>query len=291
MTYFLNHSLVDKFRGAWVGSYLGGIKSPQEAHHQSHPAWGKIAEIGVQSLIELGYLDLIHWQEQILLIDPTLLNLAGSAKIGEAIWATLPIMLFFHEQPHKLTLELSSALNFWLHPQESAPTGLAVAKAIAILLSKNPYPLEIIKQTDLEIILGLPSKFWQDLPCLESAIKEITRHTPPGQVSIAIACYCFLYTPEDFRLSIKRAILAPQPELITPLVGILSGSYNGFWGIPFNWYWESLNLSPSLSERLVIKSDQSKLIDHLFNTWAGHYRPPTNTLSWRNQIVTAPASK
>lgn len=289
MNYSLkSYSLVNKFRGAWLGSYLGVAKAPDQRYSEKLLGAGKIAELGAKSLVKIGYLDLVHWQEQTQISDPTLLNLAGLLQIPEAIWASLPVILFYHEQPQKLAPALLSTLNFWLHPQASPAPGLALGSAIALLLGKNPHAPEIITHTDLGMILGLPNKFWQNLPCLELAIKEITRHTSPSYGPIAIACYCFLSTPEDFSLSIRRAILAPQPEITAALVGILSGAYNGFRGIPFSWYWESRELSNSLSGNLV--SDRYQLIDQLFAVWAGHYHTPPNP-AWQNQIVTVPASR
>ncbi len=289
-----NHSLINKFRGAWLGSYGGAAKAQQYSNKPSNKPLvaGQIAELGAQSLVKVGYLDLASWQEQVQIIDPNLLNLAGSLPISEAIWASLPVILFYHEQPHKLAPALSSTLNFWLHPQESSALGLALGEAIALLLRKNCRPQEIINQTELEKILGLSTKFWQNLPCLEFALKEITAHTSPSYRAIAIACYCFLSTPEDFSLSIRRAILAPQPEITAALVGILSGAYNGFRGIPWGWYGESRNLfiNSSESESGNLVSDRYQLIDQLFAAWAGHYHIPLN-LAWQNQIVTVPASK
>ena len=292
----MSYSLLNKFRGAWLGSYLGHYPKTIKVDQKELPRWSKIAEIGAQSLISLGDLNLTHYREQVRLSDPSLLNLVGSANLGEAIWATLPVILFFQEQPHKLAPKLLSALEFWLHSQESAPTGLAMGEAIALLLDKNSDPLDIIDQTDLGKTLGLSTKFWQDLPCLETAIKEITRHTPPSQIPLAIACYCFLCTPKDFSLSIRRATLFSQAEITATLVGILSGAYNGLSGMPFNWYGElldsSLTLSPNSSGDFKIggvgevshNENRLHLSDRLFTTWAGHYHPPEK--SWRNHLVT-----
>ncbi len=303
----MNFSLLNKFRGAWLGSYLGNylgvIKVLSQGSGGKFSGAGRISELGAASLIKVGSLDLVRWQENIRLIDPNLLDLARSLQVSEAIQAALPVILFYHEQPQKLTPALLSTLDFWLHSPESPDISLAIAEAIAFLLRKNPDPQKIITQTELGYLLQLPPQFWQELPCLELAIKEITRQTTPSCVPIAIACYCFLCTPEDFSLSIRRAKIAPQPELVTPLVGILSGAYNGLGGIPFNWYAESQNLSetsslkssiaplPNSSTHVLIGDAQYQLIDQLFAVWAGHYQTSLNTISWQNQMVTAPTSK
>jgi hypothetical protein len=297
----MNFSLIDKFRGAWLGSYLGAIKAPSQGSKEQFLEAGEIARLGAQSLVKVGSLDLVHWQEQMQIGDPSLLSLAGTLQICEAIQAALPVILFYHEQPHKLAPALLSTLDFWLYAPESAAIGLGVAEAIAFLLRKNPCPQEIIEQTNLGEMLQLSPQFWQELPCLELAIKEITHHTAPSHVPMAIACYCFLCTPEDFSLSIRRAKIAPKPELVTPLVGILSGAYNGLRGVPRQWYAESFSLSESLlpkssidllptrSKQVFIGDAQYQLIDQLFAVWAGHYQIPSNTAGyWQDQIVNAP---
>lgn len=271
-TTVMNSSLIDKFRGAWLGSYLDAIKAPSQDYEKKFLAVGKIARLGAQSLVKVGYLDLVHWQEQIHIEDNCLLNLAGTLQIGEVIQTALPVILFYHEQPSKLAPALLSILDFWLYSSESAVLGLEVAGTIAHLLRRKPDPQEMITQTNLGELLQLSPQFWQELPCLELAIKEISRHTAPSDVPIAIACYCFLCTPEDFSLSIRRAKIAPKSELVTPLVGIFSGAYNGLRGFPWQW----------------IGDDQYQLIDQLFAVWAGHYQISANPMSWQNQIVTVP---
>jgi hypothetical protein len=300
----MNFSLINKFRGAWLGSYLAAIKAPSQGYGGKFLGAGKIAGLGAQSLVQVGYLDLVHWQEQMRIMDPNLLDLARSLQISEAIWATLPVTLFYHEQPQKLAPALLLTLDFWLHAPDATALGLGVAEAIAFLLKPNPCPQEIMEQTHLGEMLNLSPQFWQELPCLELAIKEITRHTAPSHVPIAIACYCFLCTPEDFSLSIRRAKIVPQLELVTPLVGILSGAYNGLRGVPWQWYAESLSLSesflpkssidllPNLSKQVSISDAQYQLIDQLFAVWTGHYQIAANTATpWQNQIVTVPTLK
>ena len=297
----ISFSLIDRFRGAWLGSYLGAIKTSSQGYEENFLGVEKIADLGAQNLVKVGYLDLVHWQEQLRVMNPKLLSLAGTLEICEAIRAALPVILFYHEQPQKLSPALLSALELWLHSSESIVLGIGMAEAIAQLLRKNPCPQEIMAQTNLGELLQLPPQFWHELPCLELAIKEITRHTNPSYVSMAIACYCFLCTPEDFSLSIRRANIAPKPELVIPLVGILSGAYNGLRGIPWQWYTESLGLFKSLSPKssidlsskpspqVLIDEAQYQLIDQLFAVWAGHYQAASNTGGyWQDQIVNAP---
>ena len=276
----MTYSLLNKFRGAWLGGYLGSLATQGKLPS----LWGQIAKLGAQSLIKLGYLDLAHWQQEVS-IDPELLKLIGTAKSSEVVWAVLPVILFYHEQPRKLIPQLLSALNFWLVPNASPQSGVALGEAIALLLGKNPQPHHLIDRTSLKEILSLPRGFWQELPCLELALKEINFHTPKDYRAVAIACYVFLNTPKDFRLSIQRSVLSPPAEVTTTLTGMLSGTYNGLSGIPLNWYWQNLELA----------TNQQEAIDSLFAGWSGvhHLLKPmdrTNPRTYLRQVVTAPFS-
>jgi hypothetical protein len=274
----MTYSLLNKFRGAWLGGCLGaGISKETPAS-----PWGQIAKLGAKSLIKLGYLDLDHWQEEVA-ADPALLKLIGTAKSSEVVWAVLPVILFYHEQPQKLAPQLLSAINFWQIPPASPQMGLALGATIALLLGENPQLHHLIDRSNLRELLGLPETFWQELPCLELALKEINFHTPKDYRSVAIACYSFLSTPQDFRLSIQRSVLPPPAGIAPTLTGILSGAYNSLSSIPLHWYWQNLELA----------TNQQEIIDNLFAGWSGVYQMPksedrTNPRRYLRQVVTVP---
>jgi hypothetical protein len=301
------YSLFNRFQGAWLGSVIATARfransqSNSQSNSQPNP-WEQIATIGIQSLIQQGYLDLHQWQAQIAATNPDLLKLVGTATASEAVWATLPISLFYHE--HYTTTKLLSAINFWLAPDESPHLGLAMGEAIALLLDQdfhkdfpqgfnqgfnhnsqpnNPAtrPLPAAFQQLLSRTFKISPSFWENLPCLDSAIKVINSQTPASQVPLAITCYCILSTPEDFALAIDRVAITPQPEIAVALTGFLSGAYNTLRGIPLSWQTQVNSGIINLGINSGIDSgiDYYQLVDRLFATWSGvyhHHSPQGN---------------
>ncbi|NJL89617.1 MAG: hypothetical protein HC916_07325 [Coleofasciculaceae cyanobacterium SM2_1_6] len=300
------YSLFNKFQGAWLGSVVATARfraksqpnsqvnsPPNPPSNSSSNPWEQIATIGIQSLIQQGYLELNHWQAQIATTNPDLLKLVGTATASEAVWATLPVSLFYHE--HYTTTKLLSALDLWLAPEESPHLGLAMGEAIALLLDQDfyenfpqgfnhnsqsgnsaPRPLPIAFQQLLSRTLPISPSFWGNLPCLEIAIKVINSLVPTSQVPLAISCYCFLSTPEDFTLSIHRAAATPQPEMAIAFTGFLSGAYNTLRGIPLSW---QTQVNSGLNSGFNSGLSHYQLVDRLFATWSGvyhHYRPQGN---------------
>ncbi len=292
------YSLFNKFQGAWLGSLIATARFRTNSQPNSQPnfqsnPWQQIATIGMQSLIQQGCLDLNHWQAQIVATNPDLLKLVGTGTASEAVWATLPVSLFYHE--HYTTTKLLSGINLWLAPDESPHLGLAMGEAIALLLDQDFHkdfpqdfnqrfnrnsqpdnsttrPLPIDFQRLLSRTFNLSPSFWENLPCLDSAIKVINSQTPASQVPLAISCYCILSTPEDFALSIDRAAATPQPEIAIALTGFLSGAYNTLRGIPLSWQTQ-INSEINLGINSGINSgiDYHKMVDRLFATWSGVY--------------------
>jgi hypothetical protein len=78
-----------------------------------------------------------------------------------------------------------------------------------------------------------------------------------------LAIYCFLSTPEDFRIAIRRAYqIEDRSQFICALTGILAGAYNSLTGIPLNGY-------IATQERL----QWLLTAQNLLTTWAGVYQP------------------
>ena len=90
------------------------------------------------------------------------------------------------------------------------------------------------------------------------------------QTAIALACYCLITTPNDFKLSITRTLyLQPQLAWLTAaFTGTLSGAYNGLMGIPWNWRSRFCHHPDFTSE--------NQLIEQLFKKWLGIYSIHSN---------------
>lgn len=295
----MRYSLLSRFRGALLGSLLGEIlgsgsesrafphrlllrvqskdnNSVETSYIAAQSNWSKIATCGTQSLIHCGRLDLEDWQLESSKIQLTLLK--NTAKPSEAALATLPIALFFHDDQDKLRQKLRQAAAYWQSQAEYEGV-LAVGYAIASALTEKinhtcliPQILSFLGTTQtaigqqLELVQSLIDKS----AALETAVSQLRRASirqetdTDAVTAIALAFYCFLSTPEDFRLSISRAsYISDKSQMISALTGAISGAYNSNVGIPVSWR--------RAANKIKISSERQQLTERLFAVWSGVY--------------------
>jgi hypothetical protein len=272
----MRYSLVYRVRGAFLGAFLGeSLSNPKSCN------LGKIAVLGTESLISLGKLDPDDWlkrQEKAGIKLETNIN-----SWGQIIVATLPVVIFFHENLEKMReniLEVLRILNCQ-HEQIVIDASLIVGYAIAQSLNEKLDPRHLISETIS--FLGktstcVPQQLIKvnDLLTkgagLATAQKELS--SPETLITnIGLAFYSFLSTLEDFPLTICRANqnhdFANQ-NFTGAIAGVLSGAYNSTVGIPVN-----LQLSPSLTNSPTWGchnfSQILKLADTMMAVWSGVY--------------------
>jgi hypothetical protein len=96
---------------------------------------------------------------------------------------------------------------------------------------------------------------------------------------MAMALYCFLGTPEDFRLSLLRSTRQfPLSPLTAALVGAMSGCRNTIAGLPLQWrspFQQRCSDACLLRSRWGVETeiDLLHLADLLLAHWAGFYHP------------------
>lgn len=280
----MRYCLVSRVRGTFLGALVGEnlfLAKRQKQFQVSQSGeissrWQTLATLTSESLIELGRFDCRDWlkrQQQAGII-------LGESP-SEVILATLPIALFFHENPLKLRQNLLEAVKVWQDEQLYQDWTLVVGYAIAQSLTQKLAPLTLIPQT-VSFLEKTPTKVPQILLKLNNLLEEQvgleriqTEFSREEKLShaMAIALYCFLSTLEQFPLSVSRASwvnwLSP---FISAITGALSGAYNSTAGIPVRWQllvckpkssqWQRTNLSQVL-----------KLADVLVATWSGVYNP------------------
>lgn len=300
----MRYSLLSRFRGALLGSLLGEMlgndscrKSADEGFWLTSPTrgenqiaqtkaisflpsdWSQIATCGTESLIDCGGLDLEDWVRHTSQKQASFALLKATASSNEAAVATLPIALFFHEDQIKLRQQLLKA-GIWQRESQDCEGILAVGYAIALALTEKLDCTTLIPQT-LAYLGTTQSPLVQQLQQVQTLIKQgagldttITQlrreaqcrreSAPCPHTSIALAFYCFLSTPEDFRLCVSRAVRISRYHQITAtLTGAIAGAYNSTIGIPVGWRL-ALNRSSSGIERL-------QLADRLLAVWSGVY--------------------
>ncbi|MDF5711100.1 MAG: ADP-ribosylglycohydrolase family protein [Nostoc sp. S4] len=276
----MRYSLVSRFRGTLLGVLLGeNLDFGRGIQPQNYPDGTMAMIVGIESLISLGRLDLNDWiaRQQKASVDLAPTNI---------ILATLPVALFFHENPIKLRQNLLDVLQIWDDDPVVRDGTLAVGYAIALALTEKLDPLTLIPQI-ISFLGETPTSIPKKLLRIENLLAQgagletvQAEFTSKEKLSntIAIAFYCFLSTSEDFRLAVLRAtknghtiedatsLMARSTSVIT---AALSGAYNTTAGIPLNW---RLFLQRNLPASELTSFEQMlELADALVAVWSGLY--------------------
>ncbi|AVH72773.1 ADP-ribosylglycohydrolase family protein [Nostoc sp. 'Lobaria pulmonaria (5183) cyanobiont'] len=283
----MRYSPISRFKGTLLGALLGGsLASDGKVQFESYLDLGRMAVLGIQSLIALGRLDLDDWIERQQEESP---HLIATDHISiKVIIATLPVALFFHENPIKLRQNLLRVLKIWEDDPVVRDGTLAVGYAIALALTEKLNPLTLIPQTISfigETPTSIPKKLLRVQNLLEQGAGLSTTQAEFAKEeklsnTIAMAFYCFLSTLEDFRLTVLQATHNGNSQVqdATPLrsqatgaiTGALSGAYNGTGGIPVNWQVLLLQRNSS-AWGLTSFSQMLELTDAFVAVWSGVY--------------------
>ncbi|WP_445631349.1 ADP-ribosylglycohydrolase family protein [Nostoc sp. DSM 114167] len=287
----MRYSPISRFKGTLLGAILGGsLASGGKVQFESSLDLGKMAILGIQSLIALGRLDLDNWIERQQEESPHLVVTDDiSIKI---IIATLPVALFFHENPIKLRQNLLRVLKIWEDDPVIRDGTLAVGYAIALALTEKLDPLTLIPQTISfigETPTSIPKKLLRVQNLLEQGAGLSTTQAEFAKEeklsnTIAMAFYCFLSTLEDFRLTVLQATHNRNSQQDATLLnsqatgaitGALSGAYNGIGGIPVNWQVLLLQRNSPVWG-LTSFSQVLELTDAFVGVWSGVYNLTLN---------------
>jgi ADP-ribosylglycohydrolase len=288
----MRYSPISRFKGTLLGALLGGSLAPGgKVQFESYLDLGRMAVLGIQSLIVLGRLDLDDWIER---QQEESLHLVATDDISiKRIIATLPVALFFHENPVKLRQNLLRVLKIWEDDPVVRDGTLAVGYAIALALNEKLDPLTLIPQTISfigETPTSIPKKLLRVQNLLEQGVGLSTAQAEFAKEeklsnTIGMAFYCFLSTLEDFRLTVLQATHNHNSQVqgatllnsqaTGAITGALSGAYNGIGGIPVNWQVLLLR-SNSPVWGLTSFSQMLELTDAFVGVWSGVYNLTLN---------------
>ena len=276
----MRYSLLLRFQGALVGSHLGenGLSVEQLASQQL----ANQTKIGIEMTdILLGPEKLLEFKgEKLAESCKNWLNWKDIGNSSRAAIALTPVSLMFHEKPSLLKDKIERVLTIGEYPDQILEDVLIWGYAIALALQEELIPNRFINQiidrmrtakTPLLEQLVTIEKFLARNASLAEVVSYISHQNQPSQGAIALALYCFGYTPEDFRLCLLRALAAQyQPQITAALVGALAGAYNSFSGIPINW--RILSQKQSSLQYIYYQSER------LFALWSGVYQPSSKLI-------------
>lgn len=315
----MRYSLLSRFRGVLLGAAVGEVfgwycqgRSPLQLQHKyldinciyqgknSQKIEIQESEFHLKPLAVI-YAESLIYNGNLINIDDSKINLLKTSGINSKIncnsnnfLATLPIMMYFHENTEKMQakleefakiemIEASLALGFVIAQvlQEKVDRVRLIPEVISYFneeilskLGENQQYLILIQQLQqLQILL----EHGASLEIIKNSLLRSTQISP-NISAIIIALYCFLSTPEDWHLSVIRgARLGFAPQLTCGIIGALSGAYNSMAGIPLGW---RLNFAKTDENEDLLKmlwgmrstEEIIELSDRLLASWAGVYQ-------------------
>ena len=209
---------------------------------------------------------------------------------SEGLTAALPIALFFHDDEIKLRQALVKTVS-----PENLAGAMAISTAIAIALREKLQPMDLIPQT-----IAVLEQWLEATPSLTDLLnpleqvqvglgQHVSLHTIAARLqpsllpihrTIAIAFYCFLSTPEDFQLSVLRAVqVANAPGAgasAGALTGAISGAHNSTIGIPLAW--RRLGSVRAIESEKSPEPEFAQLASRLWAVWSGALEPEISRL-------------
>ena len=257
----MKHLLLNRFQGALIGVNLIYIDQQRLIPNRLITEITPSLMTGISYLIRPDKLDTNQWAKNIFSDIPS---------PERAMVAMLPLMLFFHNDRVKLREALIDVSHTWQLDWETYSSALAIGYIISRSLTESFSQRAIIPQL-LDEMSNIHPLLFQELSTIDrllndsSSLQEIIQRTAidshPIIAATTIAIYCFLSTPEDFSLAIRRADRGGDRSGLTcALTGMMAGTQNSLAGIPLNGY-------------LATQDRFGWLLaaENLLNAWAGVY--------------------
>ena len=261
----MQSSLLHRFQAALLGAVIG------EQIGTERSGRSRTQEVPLDHLM-FFYAESLIDPERIEPPDHKLLQ--QSLTTPEAAIALLPVFLFFHEDFLKLRQNVQEVTQFWQNAAISDMDLYAVGFTLSQALLEKLEPRHLISQwlsamreltegmSSLQRLQKIEALIQQKIG-LEEAVQVILTlsDATTGDAAIALAIYCFLSTPGDFRLSVLRASQTGyQVPIVAAITGMLSGAHNSTTGLPIEW-----RLSVTQEPKILHTATQ------LLAQWSGIY--------------------
>jgi len=257
----MQDSLMNRFRGAFWGLGLGELALTRSDSLRpdsvNNSLWSMQTLAATQRWLRLG--------TGLLKREP----LQHSQLLPDLV----PIALLYHDQPQQMQQALRDAYAasqpIISRPDDAQPSSAQPSSAIdsavigqsfSLILRERFVAVELIPQVirDLDLALHLPlvQKLLQiqsgltqsaDLAAIAHLLEAAGTDAAvtPTNFALVLAFYCFLSSPDEFQLSLRRLqrliavaefnSLAIDPVLAGGILGGVSGLYNGLVGLPMGW--------------------------------------------------------
>jgi|GEM_PF-5368674 len=271
----MEKSVLSRFQGGLLGSMMA------ETLIKNNPlqTGNKLQEIRFHFLnrFRVANLDEREWMN---FYSDEMFPCQNTLSSSEMALVTLPLALLFYDNPILFKEILEKIGAIWLEPKEVIEDVLIWGKAIAYLLQGKPATNNFIARI-LELEEKLSTPLIEDLKVIQKLlpsqtgleqVKSILSRSNNGSRAIAYTLYYFSYTPEDFPLTVKRAVsqTTSSVQITAALTGAMAGVYNSYSGIPVSW---RLALKQNLDAEEIFQYAK-----RLFAWWCGVYLPEKTDL-------------
>jgi hypothetical protein len=275
----MQKSLITKLQGGLAGMYIAqkvrmsqsetpGGPTEENFRQQQKNAFKNYALLSgasVESIIHCRSVNIEDW------MVATNRLLEGD---GHSI-AITPIAMYLHDDVQLLQTTLSTIGDRYRLDRITVDSLLFLGTAIAYLLSERATPETLVPKV-LESLPTSDNRLTDQLKLIQECavdtdqpstitelIATIARRQQPFILPVAMATYCFLCTPNSYKLAVQRSAQIPrQPFVTLAMTGILLGTHNGLATIPASWYAEGLRGADQLLQSA----------ERLLSTWSGVYQ-------------------
>ncbi|MEM6613401.1 MAG: ADP-ribosylglycohydrolase family protein [Cyanobacteria bacterium P01_C01_bin.72] len=285
-----SYNTYDRFLGSWWGSILGQalVQQPADSSSSEHifaQPWLLRRRQVAETLIESE----LRWSDANFVVDEQFVTQNGQqarvAKHYSNILSLLPLIIFCVSEQNlqpKITAEYNLKLAKLIPHNLVTPDILLWCYLLTTVLnssSLNSKSASTVNMLDVATLVQdkqlLESPLGEKLILVSQGVKrgislsslreKLAAKNNLQATAIALSWYCFITTPQDFNLSIRRAALSGHnlAWLTTALTGTLSGAYNGMARISLTWR--------TRKEQQQNADLENHLFQKLFQSWSGVY--------------------
>jgi hypothetical protein len=256
----MHYSLINRFRGALLGTAIGEILG---ANCQQPQAWREIEHWGFRNPVEPSAWGKMAVMQAHFLINEKCRIPIPNANDEKVMIALIPIALFYHEDLTLLKIHLEAALG-------CASTDNAADNASADNTADNAADNAADNTAD---------------NTADSASAQVLERCLQIGEAIALTLQEKSAPHPDFRLTLLQTAKLPHPQVHCAIAGALAGAAHSIAGIPPSWRQRLNNAGYASFWGLTSEAELLKIADDLLAAWSGVYHPTQRLI---NPVVAAP---
>ena len=311
----MTHDTFDRFQGIWLGSIIGqaliddrSSNSKVELSMDVTPNWLVTRKQVAQMLLEADKWSFEDLPRKIVFLQEKIIDAPDNPRVitsearqldkllvyGSHVLSLLPLIIFYGDDLNSFQKiigkcylksigsikadEIKQEILIWSYLVTSFLNNRSKPDKINFKLMREKV-VSHAKSSDSSIEkLVIALEAVREGTSLHQLIEKLSKSDNSWHMAIAISFYCFATTPDDFRLSVKRAakVNLPMARWITTLTSTLSGAYNGMKGVPYQWR--------TIAEENLAYREESQLASKLFKAWLGIYSVNNHQESYNREL-------